>query len=63
MTSGARRGIEHKVTADATMYPGLGPSGVELIPLRPACLCIYQWSLGYNGAPRAARREEEEGPV
>ena len=42
------------------MYPGSGPSGVEVIPLRPACLCIYQWSLGYNGAPRAAWREEKE---
>ena len=35
MTAGARRGIEHKVTANATMYPGSGPSGVEVIPIRP----------------------------
>ena len=44
MTDGARRKIEHKITANAMMYPGSGPSGEEVKPLRPASLCIYQWS-------------------
>ena len=43
-SGGARRGIGHKLIADTTMYPGSGPSGVEVKPLRPAYLCIYQWS-------------------
>ena len=61
MTDDARRGIGHKVTANTAMYPGSGPSGEEVKPLRPASLYIYINGVsGYNGAPRAAWREEEE---
>jgi hypothetical protein len=60
MTDGAQCEIGHKITANTVMYPGSGPSGVEVKPLRPASLCIYQWSFGLQDAPRVAWREEEE---
>ena len=44
MIDGAWRVIGHKITANTVMYPGSGPSGEEVKPLRPASLCIYQWS-------------------
>ena len=62
-SGGARRGIGHKLTADTAMYPGSGPSDVEVKPLCPASLFVYQWWFGYKVAPGAVLREEEESPV
>ena len=63
-SGGARRGIGHKLTTDTAMYPGSGPSGVEVKPLRPASLSLYiNGGFGYKGAPGAVLREKEESHV
>ena len=61
-SGGARRGIRHKLTADTAMYPGSGPSGVEVKPLRPASLFVYQWWFWLQGCSWSCVAREGRKP-